>query len=292
MEEMLLNFRPEGKMKRKEGYFERETGKKVYWRAWLPEKEPKGVLIINHGWAEHSGRYENVAQTLVPDGFAIYAEDHRGHGKSDGKRSYVDRFATFIEDIHYFRKEIVEKEQSGLPIFMLGHSMGSVITMNYLEKYAQGLNAVVLSGTGAGNGEAVSGFLISLAKILGFLLPKLNIDAGLDPQFISHDEKTVQDYIDDPYRFSYISTRLAAEMYRGLEKGVQIMKKLQVPLLIQYGKEDSSFSGQEALFALAGSSDKKLLAYDNARHEVYNEVEEIRRQALNDLLNWLNDHLN
>ncbi len=278
-------------MKQKEGYFERERVFKTYWRAWLPDTEVKAALIINHGWAEHSGRYENVAQILVPAGFAIYGEDHRGHGKSDGKRSYVHSFSDFIEDIHYFRKEIVEKEQPGLPLFMLGHSMGSIITMNYLGKYADGLKGVILSGTGAGNGEAVNGFLIVLAKILGFIAPKLTLDAGLDPQFISHDEKTVQDYINDPYRFSFITTRLAAEMYRGLDKGVEIMRSLTLPLLIQYGKEDSSFSGQDALFALVGSSDKKLLAYENARHEVYNETEKIRRQALIDLRNWLNDRL-
>ncbi|HDR03913.1 MAG TPA: alpha/beta hydrolase [Candidatus Marinimicrobia bacterium] len=278
-------------MKMKDGYFERERGKRQYWRAWLPDAEPAAVLIINHGWAEHSGRYENIAQALLPAAFAIYAEDHQGHGQSAGKRAYIEKFADFTEDIHFFRKEIVEKENPELPVFMLGHSMGSIITMNYLGRYAHGLKGVILSGTGAGNGAAVSSFLITLAKILGIILPKLTIDAGLDPQFISHDKVTVENYINDPYRFSFISARLAAEMYRGLDSGVEILKKVEIPLLIQYGQEDLSFSRQNELYELSGSKDKKILAYENARHEVYNEIFEIRQKALDDLKNWLNDHL-
>lgn len=274
-----------------ERFFKGFRGDEVYCQSWLPESGTKAVLVINHGWAEHSGRYENVVNKLVPAGIAVFAEDHRGHGKTAGKRSYVERFSWIYEDIHLLITNIIRPQFPELPLLMLGHSMGSVITMNYIGKYSEDVAAVILSGTGMKQGPDISDFLVSLAKLLGVIIPKLTLSAGLDPAFISNDPETVKNYIDDPYRFDFISTRMASELYKGLDSGAMIMKEQTKPILIQCGQDDRSFSKQQELFDSLKATDKTFHFYEHSRHEVYNELPETREKVLNDLLHWINGHI-
>src|SRR6187200_1472381 len=113
-------------------------GIELFAQCWLPDGPVRDVIAIAHGYAEHGGRYGNLVERLVPLGFAIYALDHRGHGRSEGPRGHVGRFAEFIADLHAFRVR-VEEEQRGKPLFMLGHSMGGLITAHYLLVHSSGV---------------------------------------------------------------------------------------------------------------------------------------------------------
>lgn len=131
-------------MNHQEGHFQGVRGAKIYYQSWHPENEAKGVLLIVHGLAEHSGRYGNVVNHFVPLGFASYGLDHIGHGRSEGKRVHVERFEDYIETLRTYFK-MVREWHPKLPIYLVGHSLGGLIGVYYLLDYQEGLTGAVLS---------------------------------------------------------------------------------------------------------------------------------------------------
>ena len=118
-------------MNHQEGYFKGGQGANLYYQGWLPEGRSVAVLLIVHGLAEHSGRYGNVVNHFVPRGYAVYGIDHLGHGRSDGPRAYVERFQDFLDPLKVFLGRIRDW-QPETPIFLVGHSMGGLISAAYL----------------------------------------------------------------------------------------------------------------------------------------------------------------
>ncbi|MCD6280542.1 MAG: lysophospholipase [Deltaproteobacteria bacterium] len=265
-------------------------GFNLFWKAWIPDAKPKAVIHIIHGYAEHVDRYKNVVDELVPDSYLVIAKDHRGHGRSDGKRGHVKSFEQYIEDERTFYKEIIERDYNGIPYFVLGHSMGSIIALNYAERYQDDINGMILSGTGSKPGKAIAKAKVLLSKIGSKLFPGVHVKSGLPPEFISRDPDVVKAYVDDPLTYDVITPRLAEQMYTYLDLGFSKAGNINIPVLIQCGSADTSFSGQEELYNAMTSNDKTIKIYEGLKHEVYNELEEDRKLVLKDLHNWLNEH--
>ena len=265
-------------------------GFNLFWKAWIPDAKPKAVIHIIHGYAEHVDRYKNVVDELVPDSYLVIAKDHRGHGRSDGKRGHVKSFEQYIEDERTFYKEIIERDYNGIPYFVLGHSMGSIIALNYAERYQDDINGMILSGTGSKPGKAIAKAKVLLSKIGSRLFPGVHVKSGLPPEFISRDPEVVKAYVDDPLTYDVITPRLAEQMYTYLDLGFSKAGNINIPVLIQCGSADTSFSGQEELYNAMTSNDKTIKIYEGLKHEVYNELEEDRKLVLKDLHNWLNEH--
>ena len=262
----------------------------LYWQAWLPQGQPRAAVLLAHGYGEHGGRYNNVVQTLVPEGIGIWALDHRGHGRSQGPLGHVDSFSDYVHDLHHFYTDIVLPQTAGLPLFVLGHSMGSIIAMNYISRHGESARGVVLSGTGSDLPPQKKGLSL-LVKLLDKIAPKATIKFPLPPDFISRDPEVVAAYKQDPLVHNRISFRLIADMGRSLATGVRSLQKTDVPVLIQYGSLDESFIGQQQLFDGLKGPDKTLKKYQGLRHEVYNELETDRNKVLADLLQWINWHI-
>lgn len=276
-------------MAHKESRFDGISNTKLYYQAWSPEN-PKGLVIIIHGYGEHSGRYTNVVDTLVPEGYTIWALDHRGHGKSGGKRCHVNRFTDFLEDIAIF-EAIARDEYPELPVHVIGHSMGSIIANHYVSsREKQDYRSLTLSGTGAAAGPAISGVTKAISAILSAVVPGLSIPSGLDPEFISFDKAVVDAYIKDPLVENRITTRLGAELMRHLPLMIPAAQKLSTPTMMQIGSEDESFhpDSWQQLFEAIAVEDKQFKLYDGYRHEVYNEIR--KEVPLGDLKAWINDH--
>lgn len=265
-------------------------GFNLFWKAWIPDAKPKAVIHIIHGYAEHVDRYKNVVDELVPDSYLVIAKDHRGHGRSDGKRGHVKSFEQYIEDERTFYKEIIERDYNGIPYFVLGHSMGSIIALNYADRYQDDINGMILSGTGSKPGKAIGKAIVLLSKIGSRLFPGVHVKSVLPPEFISRDPDTVKAYVDDPLTYDVITPRLAEQMYTYLDLGFSKAGNISIPVLIQCGSADTSFSGQEELYNAMASNDKTIKIYEGLKHEVYNELEEDRKLVLKDLHNWLNEH--
>jgi len=277
-------------MKHIESEFEGIKGLKIYYQAWFPET-PKAVIQIVHGFGSHSGRYLNVVNELVPLDYAIYADDHRGHGKSEGKRNYADSLDQYVED-EKLLYEIIKKQHPNLPIFMLGHSMGSFIALYFTKKYENLLNGLILSGTGTKAGRKVSRFLKFMVKLFSKIAPHMKISTGLDAKLLSHDPEVVRNYEQDPLvHTDKIPMRLSYEVLKYLNEVQTFVNTFKLPLLVQCGSEDKLTAGTEILKDIFKMEDKTIIIYDGLYHEVYNEVEEERKMVLEDLSAWLEKHV-
>ena len=278
-------------MKTSDGKLTTTDGVSLYWKSWLPDNKPKAVVHLIHGFAEHIDRYKNVVEELVQAGYAIFGNDHRGHGHSDGKRGHVNSFQEFIEDEKLFRSEVVKRKFPDIPYFILGHSMGSLIAMNLVEQSPEDTKALVLSGTGSGPGPEISSALLFITKILSKILPGVHVKSPLPPDFISRDPETVKAYTDDPLVYNVITPRLAEQMNTYTTIGANNAGKIKIPVLIQYGSLDTSLSGQDRLYEMVGAKDKTIKRYEGCKHEVYNELPQDRTKVLNDLHEWLDEHI-
>jgi alpha-beta hydrolase superfamily lysophospholipase len=278
-------------MKTQSGTIMAQDGTSIYWKGWVPDHSPKAVVHVIHGYAEHIDRYGNVIDELLPAGYAVFGNDHRGHGKSEGKRGHVGSFQEFIDDEKQFRREVIQARFPKMPYFVLGHSMGSLIAMNYVEQNAVDVKGLVLSGTGSEPGTDIPKALLVITKILSKILPSVHVKSPLPPEFISRDMDVVKAYVNDPLVYNVITPRLAHEMNRYVVIGAQNAFKIQIPVLIQLGSRDTAFSGQKELFEMIGAKDKTFKLYEGLKHEVYNELAADRMKVLADLRSWLDGHL-
>jgi alpha-beta hydrolase superfamily lysophospholipase len=275
-------------MKHNESEYKGIGGLKIFYQYWIPDN-PKAILHIVHGFAEHSGRYMNVVNELIPLGYAIYANDHRGHGRSEGVRNFVETFDEFIED-EKILYDIISREHPKIPIFMLGHSMGSLIALYFTRKYENLLKGLILSGAGIDVGEGGTALLKAITK-LSEENPKMEIPPNLNPEFLSHDPEVVKAYQADPLVYAEkITARLAFELFNSMKNIETFIGDLRIDLLVQCGSEDKLITGSENLESLVKMVDKTILIYEGLYHEVYNEVEQERKKVLLDLSSWLESH--
>jgi alpha-beta hydrolase superfamily lysophospholipase len=275
-----------------EGRFITNRGYEIFYQVWRPEVQAKAILQIAHGYAEHSGRYMNVVNKLIPEGYLVYANDHYGHGKSDGNRGYVPSFQQFIDDEYEMNKLIREKEGKELPIFMLGHSMGSLIAGIYAIEHQDTINGLVLSGCGARYPDI--GFIQKIGiGLLNVISPGRTLKVDFIIDGLSHDPNVLKAYTEDPLVFAgQITPSLASGFISSLKRIKKEGFVVLIPLLIQKGSEDPLLSDAERLADyFRNIEDKTLRIYNGLLHEVYNEAEEKRNQVLYDLLDWLNRHV-
>jgi alpha-beta hydrolase superfamily lysophospholipase len=278
-------------MNTRDGKLTAKDGLSLYWKAWLPDGTPRAVVHLIHGYAEHTGRYQNVVNELVPAGYAIFGEDHRGNGKSEGKRGHVESFQQFIDDERQFALGVIRPSYPDTPCFMLGHSMGSIIAIKYVEQYQENLRGLVLSGTGSLPGKGIPKAIMAITKILSKVLPGIHVKSPLPPEFISRDTEVVKAYVNDPLVYNVITPRLAEQMQTYLLIGASNANRISLPVLIQHGSADTSFSGQQELLDGIAAGDKTFKLYEGLRHEVYNELPADRARVLSDLHTWLDRHL-
>jgi alpha-beta hydrolase superfamily lysophospholipase len=277
-------------MKHIDGNFKGVRNLNIYYQGWLPDNHIKAVLLIVHGLGEHSGRYMNVVDHFVPLDYAVYGIDHIGHGKSDGEREMVESFDDFIKPLLIFYK-MVTQWQTDAPIFILGHSMGGLISSYYLIDHQADFKGAVISGPAVKVGEGISQATIIMGKILSKIAPKMGILA-LDVNTISKDPAVVAAYENDPLVFhGKTPARLASEMLTAMQRVNAEADKIRLPMILVHGSEDilADPAGSQMLYDETNSKDKTLKIYDGLYHEVFNEPE--RDQVLRDVENWLESHL-
>lgn len=275
-------------MEHQEGTFQNSEGQDIYYQAWLPENQPRGVIQIVHGLNEHSGRYQHLGKFFSDHGFAVYGLDFPGHGKSVGIRSYVESMDVFTSTLQEFLLK-VQMWQPDLPIFLLGHSMGGLISSVYLLDHQDMVQGAVLSGSLVKVPEYVNDFTISLGRFLAKVFPKVRI-LGLDIEQISRDPQVVQAYRSDPLVYTgKITARISDVLNQGIQLLAEQGARIKAPLLILHGGEDRLCdpSWSEYLADLVSSQDLKLKIYPGLFHEIYNEPEQ--DQIFDDVLTWLVD---
>jgi alpha-beta hydrolase superfamily lysophospholipase len=271
------------------GSFTGAGGLRIFSQSWRPADEPKAVVVLVHGASEHSGRYGYVADALTAGGFAVYALDHRGHGRSEGARAVIDRMSRAVADVDQLVLQARE-ENPGRPVFMLGHSMGGTVAVSYCLAHGERLAGLILSGALAA-AEAAPAPLLALGRILSVLTPQLGLVA-IDPDQVSRDPAVVRDYIADPLNHhGKLPARTVAELAAAVARFPDAVGALTLPTLILYGSADALVppAGSEMLLERIGSVDKRARAYPGLFHEILNEPE--RDEVLTEILGWLSDHI-
>lgn len=277
-------------MKHQEGSFQGRKNLRIYRQSWLPER-PRAAVVLVHGLGEHSGRYAHVAEALGASGCAVYALDHRGHGKSEGPRALIDRFANAVADIDQL-VDLARREQRGKPVFLLGHSMGGALALSYALKHDEKIAALILSGPAVAL-DGAPPLMKPLARMLSVIAPKLGV-FKVDPALVSRDAATVADYVSDPLNaHGKAPARTIGEIVNFVDWLPMALSLLKLPLLAMHGGQDklAGVSGSEMVYARAGSTDKTLKIYDELYHEIFNELPPDRARVLQDLKDWIEARL-
>jgi acylglycerol lipase len=277
-------------MERTEGTFKGSKGLNLYYQCWMSDANPKAVLLVVPGLAEHSGRYTNLVNYFVPKGYAICGLDIQGHGKSEGARCYIDRFQDYVNDVKIFF-DIVHQKYGDRKVFLLGHSMGSAIAIVYTAQHQAELAGLIMSGATLKPGASVPSILKVVVGVISKLFPKMGV-AVIDASTISRDRAVVDAYVNDPlvYR-GKVTARLGAELVKVLNQMPRLIPKITIPIIIMYGTEDrlSNPEGSQMLYDLVGSRDKTIKKYEGFYHEIFNEPEHL--QVMADLEAWLATHI-
>ena len=277
-------------MEHQDGFFNDARGGKVYWQTWLPTGEPRAVLVIVHGLAEHGGRYGNLVHHFVPRSVAVCAHDHPGHGRSDGPRVYIRRFADLLDVLGSNVKRI-QAQHPDSPLFLIGHSFGALIAARFLLDHQDAFAGAVVSGSLVKVPDHVSSFTVACSRVLSALIPKVGL-VGLDPTGISRDPAVVRAYLDDPLVYHGKTTaRLGCEMLKCMRRVSAEASRITLPILILHGGEDRlvDLAAAQMLHERVGSADKTLIVYDGLHHEVYNEPE--HPDVLADVEAWMNERI-
>jgi alpha-beta hydrolase superfamily lysophospholipase len=255
-----------------EAKFEGFDGLELYYQRWRPEGKPKAVLPVVHGFGEHSGRYGNVVNWFVPKGYAVYAFDLRGHGRSAGPRGYIRAWSEFREDVKKFL-DLVHASEPEQPVFLLGHSMGGLIVLEYVLHHPEGLMGVISSGPVLAQ-VGVSPLLVILSKVLSSIAPRFTLNAGLDATAISRDQAVVDAYTNDPLVHGQGTPRLGTEMTKAFEWTQAHAAEMRIPSLIVHGSADrlAPPEGSRVFFENVTFADKERQVYEDYYHEVFNDV--------------------
>jgi alpha-beta hydrolase superfamily lysophospholipase len=272
-------------VRREESTFRNRQGMKLFERRWLPPGSPRAVIILVHGYAEHTGRYDHVGAWLAERGYALRGFDLRGHGLSDGPRAFVESFREFLDDLREYLPR-VRAEHAGAPLLVLGHSMGGTITSLWLAVDQPPLTGAILSGPVAATGDRTNPVLRLLAAI-GKRFPRLRLTT-LAAASVSRDQEVVRRYEGDPlvYRGRTRAGLLAA-MVRAVERVDRDAERIPGPVLIMHGTEDqlAAPEGSQRLDDRIGAADCTLKLYRGLYHEILNEPE--KDQVLGDMLSWI-----
>lgn len=246
---------------------------RIVARVWDPA-ESERIALIAHGYGEHSGRYLHVGEALADAGFAVYAPDHLGHGRSEGERVLVEDIEDIVEDLHRL-SELAAREHSGLPTVLVGHSLGGMIAARYAQLHGEELQSLVLSGPAFGGNPEIEA-LLGLDPIP---------DVPIDPAILSRDPAVGERYANDPLVWHGPFKRPTLEASFAMMKTIAEGPSLgPLPVLWLHGDQDQLCPidlAREAVRRLAGDSLEERV-YTGAQHEVLNETN--NDEVIGDLL--------
>lgn len=277
-------------MKHTESSFTGGNGTRIVYDVWSPDGDPTALLVLAHGLGEHARRYDHVAERLTDLGIVVYAPDHRGHGRSGGKRLHARTMAEFTDDLDTLF-DIATSAHPGLPTFLLGHSMGGAIALAYALDHQDRLTALVLSGPALIVTSGTPKPVVELGKLIGRVLPGVPVQK-LDSKAVSRDPAVVAAYDADPLvHHGLVPAGIARVLVLNEESVAQRLPDLRLPLLVLHGSADrlADPAGADLVADRAGSSDLTHKLYEGLFHEVFNEPEQDR--VLGDLVDWLQPRL-
>lgn len=269
--------------------FRTRDGLDLHLNDW-PAAEPRARLLLVHGLGEHSGRYAALAGDLNALGISVRAFDHRGHGRSQGKRGVIGKEADCLSHDAMEVFAAYAAESDDLP-FLLGHSLGGLVAMHAVV--VLGLQPRGLVASSPALAIHANGFDRLLSKLLRRLAPDLTVANGVHADRLSHAAQIERQYLDDPHNHNRISARLARYLFEAGPQVIAGAASLSVPTLLQIAGSDLLVdpAGARAFAAAAPRQWLESRDYAGLYHEIYNEAEPARSQVIGDLGSWLHGRL-
>lgn len=275
-------------MEQQEFTFAGAAAATLFGQSWRPE-QPKAVVLVVHGFGEHSGRYGYLVPPLTAAGYAVYSLDHRGHGRSPGKRGHIDSFDDYLADVRALAA-FAQAASPGLPVVVFGHSLGGLIALLYALRYPSGLAGVIASAPLLTKPN-VSPMLLTVAQLLSRVAPSFALDTGLDATTISRDPAEVARYTSDPQVHSKSTARAGSEIMKAIDWAQAHAGELTVPLLLYHGDADNlvPIEGSRRFFAAVQEQDKQFVERPGGYHESHNDLGRDELFAM--IVAWLNAHI-
>jgi acylglycerol lipase len=264
------------------------AGLTINVRSWRPAGTPRAVVVICHGVKSHSGYYGWAADQLVAEGLAVYALDLHGRGKSDGERFYLEKFQDYLDDVDA-TMTLAKSREPGLPVFLLGHSAGGVISSVYTLEHQADLKGFICESFAFQ--VYAPDFALAVLKGLSHIAPHAHV-LNLKTEDFSRDPAAVQAMHDDPLIAHEVQpTRTVAELVLADERLKREFPLITLPVLILHGTADkvTKPGGSQLFFDTAGSKDKTLKLYDGHAHDLLNDVD--KDKVMSDIKQWINAHL-
>jgi alpha-beta hydrolase superfamily lysophospholipase len=272
------------------GTFDGASKVPIFYQRWLPAAGvSRGSVIIVHGLGEHGGRYTNLVNWLLPEGYAVYSLDHQGFGRSGGQRGHINRFTDYLPDIHRL-VQMARAEQQGRPVAIFGHSMGGLISLVYALVLPTSVEYLAISAPALLANPKKS--LVLLMRTMNRINPTFSIQRPGGAEGISRDPEEVRRFSEDPLHVPVSSARWAVEILTAQAEVTRRAAAIQMPILMLQGMADTIVVPQATVtfFEQISSPDKTLHTYPGYYHELHNDLD--KEKPLSDLLLWLNARMN
>jgi alpha-beta hydrolase superfamily lysophospholipase len=267
------------------GRFAGADGASLFRQTWRPDGTARGVLVNVHGLGDHSGLYPTLVEHFTARGFVVHAPDLRGNGRSPGQRAYVARWETFREDLHRLL-ELVRSEEPGLPLFLLGNSLGGLIVLEYVLHYPEGLRGVIAASPPLGE-LGVPLPLLFLGRVMSRLAPRFALRTGMDLTGLARDPVVRETVLSDPLFHRWGTARLSTEVVAAIARVQAGAPRFPLPVLVLHGAADRMVlpAGSRAFIAKVGHPDHQLLEYPEGFHALFADMD--REQVLTDVERWI-----
>ncbi|MFO7930892.1 MAG: alpha/beta hydrolase [Thermodesulfobacteriota bacterium] len=269
-------------------------GTRLFFRQFPPRGEVSAGIVIAHGLGEHSGRYTALAERLADNGILVTAVDHRGHGRSNAKRGYVRRFSDYTTDLEIILEKCRDQVPENCPVFILGHSLGGLMVLNFaMQSTSDRIGGVIASSPALATSVEIPRAKAAAGRILSRIWPAISFDNELAPEYLSHDNEVVKNYVSDHLVHRRVSARLFTEMMDTMQRTRENPHLITVPVLMQVAGDDKFTDPDSArnFFKGISAQDKVLYSYNGLFHEIYNETREQRQRVIADLEDWLRERI-
>ncbi|WP_314002242.1 lysophospholipase [uncultured Paenibacillus sp.] len=272
-------------MRENEGTFRGAGGTELFYRAATPaDRVPKAAVLLVHGHGDHSGGLYGLITRLTDNGCTVYAPDLRGHGRSPGTRGFIRSWDEYREDLHALRTRI-DAEQPSLPLYLMAHSLGGVISLDYVVRHGAGVAGLAAIAPAISYEATPLGKLLVLA--MGRFKPDYTVEKTGDLRQLTRDPDMLAKLQADPLRHNTVTPGLGRGLLRTLPMLTKSASSIRLPLLLQYGLADEITPPAELhrFFDSVGSPDKQRIAYEDVRHRPFDDLG--RETFFADLLGWL-----
>ncbi|MCJ7513492.1 MAG: alpha/beta hydrolase [Anaerolineales bacterium] len=270
--------------------FEGYGGTALFVQGWLPDGEARAHLAIVHGIAEHSGRYSNVVTHGTRGGFAVWGFDLRGHGRSEGRPGHIRSWAEYRNDLSAFLAYISDPRPEA-PCFVLGHSLGALIVLDYVQTSSDGPTGAIISAAPIEPTGVARPHLVALARLLSTVWPTFTLNLGLAGKALSRDPEVAAAYESDPLVHKVATARWGSECLAAVKRVKSQPQAIRLPSLFIHGGKDplNLARGVSAFFEQLTIEDKLLRLYPDSLHEPHNDLD--AAVVVGDIFAWVTSHL-